>query len=57
MRRAQAAAAGRELTREAAKRHLEGIRRLDQAARWVRAQDLGFEDPAFFFYALAEPDA
>ncbi len=57
MRLAQAAAAGLELTREAAKRHLEGIRRLDQAARWVRAQDLGFEDPAFFFYALAEPDA
>jgi hypothetical protein len=52
MRLAQAEAAGLALEAEPAGSDLEGFRRLDDAARWVRSQELGFEDPAFFFNAL-----
>jgi len=55
IRFAQAAAAHLPLSAERIEGHLEGIRRLDEAARWVRSQPLGFEDPAFLFHALVEP--
>jgi hypothetical protein len=55
MRTAQAAAADMPLSAERIEGHLEGIRRLDEAARWVRSQPLGFEEPAFLFNALVGP--
>ena len=55
MRIAQAAAADLPISAERIESNLEGIRRLDEAARWVRSQSLGFEDPAFLFTALLEP--
>ncbi|GEM_PF-5195112 len=57
VRLAQAAAADIDMTAERAESNLEGFRRLDNAARWVRAQELGFEDPAFFFNALVGLDS
>jgi hypothetical protein len=55
MRSAQAAAADLPISAERIEGHLEGIQRLDEAARWVRAQPLGFEEPAFLFTALLGP--
>ena len=55
MRSAQAAAVDLPISAERVESHLEGIQRLDEAARWVRSQALGFEDPAFLFNALLEP--
>jgi hypothetical protein len=55
MRSAQAAAADLAIPAARTESNLEGLRRLDDAARWVRSQRLGFEDPAFFFNALVGP--
>ena len=55
MRTAQAEAVDLPISTERIEGHLEGIRRLDEAARWVRAQPLGFEEPAFLFTALVGP--
>jgi len=52
MRLAQAAALDLDLSAGRAEGEMDGFRRLDDAARWVRTQELGFEDPAFFFNAL-----
>lgn len=55
MRSAQAAAAELPISAERIESHLEAVQRLDEAARWVRSQALGFEDPAFLFNALVGP--
>ena len=52
IRLAQAAAMELGLSAERVEIQLDGFERLDDAARWVRKQELGFEDPAFFFNAL-----
>ena len=55
MRMAQAAAADLPISAERIEGHLEGIQRLDEAARWVRSQPLCLEEPAFLFNALVGP--
>ncbi len=55
MRLAQAAAAGLDISAERLDSNLEGLRRLDDAAQWVRSRELEGEDPAFFFNALVGP--
>ena len=50
----QAEAAGIPFSQERAEINAGGIRRLEEAADWVRRQDLAFEEPATIFTALVE---